>query len=134
MMKYVYPACFYPQEDGTIIVELPNMDCSVHAGCTIVEAIEAAADTAAGWIIKELESGNKLPKPSRIDGLTLKDPGGVMSLVYIDMDKLQTNHDSKPVEKKVTLPTWLNTAAEKNGIDLSDTLQEALQAKLKLTK
>lgn len=133
-MKYVYPACFYPQEDGTIIVEIPNMDCSVHAGCTIVEAIEAAADCAAGWIVKELESGNKLPKPSRIDGLTLKDPSGVMSLVYIDMDRLQANHDAKPVEKAVFLPSFLSVAAEKNNIDLSATLEEALQVKLKNTK
>ena len=40
-------------------------------------------------------------------------------------------HFDKSVRKTLTIPAWLNTAAQEEGINFSKTLQEALMSKLK---
>ena len=42
--------------------------------------------------------------------------------------------DSKAVKKTLTIPTWLNTLAEKNDINFSAILQRALKDELKLAE
>jgi hypothetical protein len=40
--------------------------------------------------------------------------------------------DKKAIKKTLTLPNWLNTLAERDGVNFSAVLQEALIAKLNL--
>jgi hypothetical protein len=58
------------------------------------------------------------------------EPNGIVSLVYIDLDSLKMNHDETPVKKTLTIPSWLNKAAEQKNIDFSSTLKDALLEKL----
>jgi hypothetical protein len=41
-------------------------------------------------------------------------------------------YDSKAVKKTLTIPAWLNTMSEREGINFSAVLQNALKAELKL--
>ncbi len=130
-MKYVYPACFYPQDDGVVVVELPDLGCTTQ-GDGLPNAMYMAVDCAAGWIIEELEHGGKLPAPSAVKDVTLDDEigDGFVSLVYVDTDEMKANYDAKPVKKTLTIPSWLNRAAEKQNINFSATLKDALLEKL----
>lgn len=128
-MKYVYPACFYPQDDGTVVVEFPDLGCTTQ-GSNLTDAMSMAADCAAGWIVEELEHGGTLPAPASVKDVVPDDDSGFVSLVYVDMDNLKSNHDKSPVKKTLTIPSWLNQAAEKQNINFSATLRDALLDKL----
>lgn len=128
-MKYVYPACFYPQEDGVVVVEIPDLGCTTQ-GDDLPDAMYMATDCIASWIIEELEQGGTVPKASQVRDITPDEAGGFVSLVYVDLDEMKAKYDSKPVKKTLTIPSWLNQAAEKHNINFSATLKDALLEKL----
>jgi len=51
-------------------------------------------------------------------------------MICIDLDNLKANHDESPVKKTLTIPSWLNKAAEKKNINFSSTLKDALIEKI----
>ena len=52
------------------------------------------------------------------------------NLVAVDVADYAKRHFEKSVKKTLTIPQWMNEAAEKQGINFSQVLQEALAAKL----
>ena len=56
------------------------------------------------------------------------------SLVDIDFDIYRRKVDTKTVRRNVTLPNWLNQEAEEAHINVSKVLQEALMAKLGVSR
>jgi predicted RNase H-like HicB family nuclease len=127
-MKYVYPACFYKEEDNRYSVIMPDFPIATF-GDDLPDAMYMASDAAAGRIQMLLEDGEKLPKPSDVQDIVLEQPNGFASLVYIDMDDMIGD---EPVEKTLTIPSWLNQAAERENINFSATFQDALIEKLAL--
>ena len=57
---------------------------------------------------------------------------GIITMVDIDFSVYKKKHDNRMVKKNCTIPYYLNYAAEKEGINFSRSLQEALQEKLGL--
>lgn len=53
-----------------------------------------------------------------------------ISFVSIDMDEYRKKFNNKAMKKTLTIPVWLNFLAEKNNINFSQVLQEALKEKL----
>ena len=128
-MKYVYPACFYKEEDGRYSVEMPDFPLATF-GDNLEEAIYMAADAAAGWILCALRDGDSIPKASDIRDVNSEDESGFVSLVRIDLETMKPNYDETPVKKTLTIPSWLNQAAERKNINFSATLKDALIEKL----
>jgi predicted RNase H-like HicB family nuclease len=128
-MKYVYPACFYPEDDGRFSVEFADFELATF-GDDLADAMYMAADAAAGRILAMLKDGEKLPAPSSFAHITPNDPNGFVSLVYIDLDSLKLNHEETPVKKTLTIPSWLNRAAEQKNVNFSTTLKDALIKRL----
>lgn len=126
-MKLVYPAVFYPFSDksGGYTVEVPDLPGCVTEGRNLPEAFEMAIDAASGWVLDELEEGNKIPEASNYDEVK-KTEGGQVNLILLDIDKYAEQYGEKAIRKNVTIPAWLNTFAEKNSISYSKVLQDAL--------
>ena len=120
-MKLVYPALFTPFEDGSggYTVEFPDLP-----GC-VTEGEDMAEDAASGWVLTELEDGNPVPHASLIQDVEAE-AGQFVSLVALDMDAYAAKYGSNAVKKTLTIPAWLNTFVEQNGISCSKVLQEAL--------
>lgn len=127
-MKLTYPACFYLENNGSYSVEIPDLNCATQ-GNDLTHAIEMAADAAAGWILDSLSHGEKVPSPSDVRSVK-PDDGGFVSAVLVDLDKLEKNYSEKPIKKTLTIPSWVNAAGEKNNINFSATLTEAIVQKL----
>ena len=125
-MKLVYPAIFTPYEDGTgYVVEFLDLPGCVTGGDDIAEAVFMAEDAASGWVLTELEEGKTAPKASALcDVKTTKDQ--FTSVIALDMDAYAAKYGSNSVKKTLTIPAWLNTFVEQNGISCSKVLQEAL--------
>lgn len=132
-MRLTYPACFYPcdETEGAYTVVVPDLPGCVSQGCDLADAVFMAEDAACGWVLDELEEGRPAPKASRADDIRADEfPGGFVNLIALDMDAYVEQYGAKAVRKNLTIPAWLNTAAEKRGINFSQVLQDALESRL----
>lgn len=126
-MKLVYPAIFIPCEDMPgYTVDIPDLPGCVTQGSSLAEAIEMGVDAASGWILGELEEGNKIPLPSDLKDVHPEDAGSFVTLLLLDMDVYSEQHGSKTVRKNITIPAWLNAYGEMNNINFSKVLQDSL--------
>lgn len=126
-MMLIYPGVLYPFSDGSggYVVEFPDLPGCVTEGKTLEEAITMGTDAASGWVLDELEEGNKIPEASNYCDVKPRD-GGMINLFSLDMDLYAEKYGEKSVRKNLTIPAWLNTFAEKNKINFSQVLQETL--------
>ncbi|MCD7736959.1 MAG: type II toxin-antitoxin system HicB family antitoxin [Lachnospiraceae bacterium] len=126
-MTLVYPGILYPFSDGSggYVVEFPDLPGCVTEGKHLEEALMMGNDAASGWILDEMEEGNKLPEPTDYRDVQFRE-GGIVNLFALDMDSYAEKYGEKSVRKNLTIPAWLNTYAEKNNINFSQVLQEAL--------
>ena len=132
-MKLVYPACFYPDEDGSFTVIVPDLKGCVTEGNNFAEALEMVIDAASGWVLTSLEEGEEIPKASNQNDIKADEyENGFVNLIVLDMDSYAEKYGNKAVRKNCTIPAWLNTKAELANINFSAVLQEALQEKLLL--
>ena len=102
-----------------------------------------AVDCLAGYLYLLKQDGEKAPEASEVKNVSLKKLGrdlnvefdydaSFVNLVSVDVEMYAKEHFEKSVRKTLTIPEWLNQAALKNNINFSQTLQEALIAKLKV--
>ena len=125
-MKLVYTAIFDPNDDGSYTVTVPDLPGCVTEGSNLAEAIDMAVDAASGWILGELEEGNSIPSATPFFDVQLDDPNCFKSVLSLDMNAYAEKYSTKTVRKNITIPAWLNTYGEKNNINFSKVLQEAL--------
>jgi len=128
-MKFVYPACFYKESDGRYSVVIPDFDIATF-GSGLADAMYMASDAIAGRVHLAIKEGERVPSPRDIKDVAPDDDTGFVSMVYVDLDASAPAHDEKPVKKTLTIPSWLNQAAERQNINFSSTLKEALLEKL----
>lgn len=69
-----------------------------------------------------------MPKP--FSRKVSKEDGDIETLVDVDFSEYRRKHDNRMVKKNCTIPYYLNVEAEKQGINFSRLLQDALMAKL----
>ena len=125
-MKLIYPACFYKDEKSdAYAVVVPDLPGCATGGNTLADAISMGIDAASGWVLTELESGRPIPPASDVNTVHPEE-GSFVSLLALDMDAYAAKYGTKAVRKNLTIPAWLNTFAEDNGINFSEVLQEAL--------
>ncbi len=130
-MKLVYPAIFSPLEENEgYCVTFPDLPGAVTQGDSLEKAIEMAVDCASGWILDELEDGNPIPKATKLKEVKCDSAEDFANLVVLDMDSYAEKYGNKAVRKNCTLPAWLNTVAERNNVNFSAILQDALIQKL----
>lgn len=130
-MKLVYPAIFTPciERKGYTVV-VPDLPGCVTEGQDLLDAIEMGVDAASGWILGELEEGNNIPTPTlRKEDIKLEEADSFISMFVLDIDAYAEKYGEKTVRKNISIPAWLNTYGEKNNINFSRVLQEALLKK-----
>ena len=130
-MKLVYPAIFTPciERKGYTVV-VPDLPGCVTEGQDLLDAIEMGVDAASGWILGELEEGNNIPTPTlRKEDIKLEEADSFISMLVLDIDAYAEKYGEKTVRKNISIPAWLNTYGEKNNINFSRVLQEALLKK-----
>lgn len=126
MEKLLYPACFYPVEEGGYTVIVPDLQGCVTEGNDLQEAIDMAIDAASGWILDEWENGKTVPPPSDIKDVQPDSKDGFVNLIVLDMEAYAEKYGEKAVRKNVTIPAWLNTFAERKHINFSKLLRDSL--------
>lgn len=121
----VFPAIF------TFDGKYYNVDFIDLKGCsTFGDSIQNAyemAQEAMGLFLDEL---THFPFPTiNFKKIDLED-NQFISFVSIDMDEFRKKYNNKAVKKTLSIPAWLNNLSEKNNLNFSQILQEALKEKL----
>ena len=139
-MLSMYPACFYKEDDGYSVI-FPDLNYLATQGDTLEDAMEMAVECLAAHLHSCKADNEAFPAPS---SLTDIDPVAVskevspgepigeafVNMVSVDVEVYAKAHFEKSVRKTLTIPAWLNTAALEQGINFSQTLQEALISKV----
>jgi len=128
-MKKVYPIVLIPAELG-YVVYVPDLQINTE-GDDIVDAINMARDAIGLWGITEEDCGRKIPEPVTISLESIgHEDNEIVTLVDIDFTAYRRANEKRTIRKNVSLPSWLNEAAEKEGVNFSQVLQEALRERL----
>lgn len=127
-MKYVYPAVFTKDGDG-YTVNFPDIDGCFTEGNSLNEALEMAQDVLNLMLMTMEDEGIPISPASDIHAIS---PGEdqIVSLVGADTTEYRKLYGTQAVKKTLSIPAWLNTMAEKNGVNFSFILQKALKTEL----
>lgn len=140
-MLSIYPACFFKEDNGYSVI-FPDLNYLATQGDTLEDAVTMAVDCLAGYLYTAKMDNEKFPKSSKLSDINIDrlsdelDITGTYTdaftnMVSVDVKAYAKEHFDKSVRKTLTIPAWLNTAAQEEGINFSKTLQEALMSKLK---
>lgn len=123
-MTVLYPVILTKLDDG-YLVDIPDFNVTTE-GKDLANAIYMARDALSIIAIDTQDDGKPLPKPTDVKDVHVDD-GQIVSLVDADLDVYRSRLNNRAVRKNVSIPEWMATLAEKNGISLSQTLQDALK-------
>ena len=123
-MKYAFPAIF-EEDDGSIAVDFPDLKNCFTQGENMVDALEMASDVLSAKLVFMEDNGEAIPNPTPVAQLNLEE-GQYSTLIMADTLAYRKANSTKAVKKTLTIPSWLNEAAEKKSVNFSQVLQEAL--------
>lgn len=138
-MKSAYPV-FTAEHNNDYLVFVPDFEIYTE-GKSMTDAIEMARDAIGLKGIDYQDDGKELPEASnyneamaiaKADTEIFDYSQGIITMVDIDFSEYRKRHNNRMVKKNCTIPYYLNVEAEKEGINFSKLLQEALQKKLGL--
>lgn len=129
MANYVYPAIFTLEESGKYSVRFPDVKSCFTQGNDLADALEMAEDALCLVLYDKEEKGDEIPVPSDIKKIEA-DAEDIVSLVHCDTLEYRKMYNNSAVKKTLTIPAWLNTIAEKENVNFSQVLQDALRSKL----
>ena len=129
-MKYLYTATFTPMEDGTgYYCRVPDLPSCITTGRDLNDAIEMITDAASGWLLVAEDDGQD-PIPATPQADVPHGPNDVLSMIAVDTGLYRARLNGHAVRKSVSLPLWMAELVERNGINCSQVLQEALRTRL----
>ena len=121
--KGAYPIVITREDDG-YIVDIPDFAMGTQ-GDSVAEAMEMARD-AIGIIGIDMEYRNKsIPEPGSAK-VNAKE-GDIVTLVDVDFTEYRKRNENRAVRKNVTIPYRVCAAADKEDINYSKVLTEALE-------
>lgn len=124
-------------EKDTYLVEVPDLEILTE-GYGLEDGIFMARDAIGLTCITRQDDGREIPEATPVNKIdiskaTFADVGEpIVTLVDIDIDEYRRKVDNKSVRRNITIPNWLNRAAEEAHINVSRVTQEALKEKLNL--
>lgn len=128
MAKYVYPAVFTPEENGYSI-NFPDFESCYTSAQTLEDGMVMANDVLCLTLYGMEEEGKEIPKASGAKEVQTEGDSFV-TLIACDTVEYRKLYDNRAVKKTLSIPAWLNTLAEREGVNFSMVLQNALKSQL----
>ena len=132
-MVYVYPATIQLEDDGRYSIWFDDLPGCATSGETLPDAIMMARDAMGGWLDCAIANGDNIPEPSKAGSIAIE-AGQETALIDMDLDAYRRENDQRIVKRTLTIPFWLNTRAERAGVNFSQILQDALCSALNITR
>ena len=125
-MLKTYPAIFHKEETG-YWVEFPEFGGGTE-GKNIEEAMKNAREMLENVLASYIDEGMELPISSDILKIEVSD--GFVSMIQVDPAPFVRSN--KAIRKNVTVPEWLVRLADREKINYSEVLAQALEKKLQV--
>ncbi|UYO63726.1 type II toxin-antitoxin system HicB family antitoxin [Acetobacterium wieringae] len=126
-MRSAYTIVISKTDDG-YFVTIPDFEINTQ-GEDVADAMVMARDAIELMGITFEDDGKPLPKPGTVKAEKEFDDD-IITLVDVDFTAYRKKLDDRAVRKNCTIPYWLNVEAEKNNVNFSRVLQDALMEKL----
>ena len=122
--SYTYISAFTKEADGGYSVRFPQLDGCYTQGDTFEETREAAIEAMSLHLYGMEKDGEEIPEAS----LDVKVEADEMAVpVTAWMTPFRDEMENRAVKKTLTIPAWLNDAAERMHVNYSQILQSALK-------
>lgn len=129
--RYIYPAVFtYYGPGKQIAVDFPDLETAT-SGEDESDAFLSARELLGLTMYSLEKDGEEIPAPSPLSEVHLEE-NETVGLVDVYMPSIRLAHETKSVNRMVTLPAWLNAAALERNVNFSQVLQDALKNMLHL--
>lgn len=128
--RYFYPAVFSYEDGQEISVVFPDLDVAT-SGVDEDDALLSARELLGCVLFGLEEDGEQIPHPTALHDMALQKNERAV-LVDVFMPSVRTANINKSVNRTVTLPAWLNSAAMERNINFSQVLQDALREQIDL--
>lgn len=126
MEKVYYPVIF-TREDMGFSTEVIDLSGCYSEGDSFEEAYESTQDAIGLY----LDGMSELPKPTEPYEVSKElSENEFMCVVEFSLMEYKKKHSSKSVKKTLSIPEWLNDEAERQHVNFSGILQDALKNKL----
>lgn len=127
---YIYPAIFECEERGISII-FPDLPGCLPCAETIETAVKNAKEAMMLHLYGMEEDNDYIPEPTPFNEIKLIN-GQSLVLVEAFMPPFREKMHTRFVKKTLSIPSWLNAAAEEQHINFSAVLQNALKQSLNL--
>ena len=115
--------------DGRIGITFPDLPGCVSQAHSDGEAVSMATEALELHIYGMEQSETPVPNPSRLSEIPTE-PDQRTILVTAIMPLVREDMETKAVKKTLTIPAWLNRAAEAAHVNFSALLQRSLREHL----
>lgn len=130
---YIFPAVITTLGENDYNVKFPDFDEIVTYGETLEDAYNMAEDALKLCLFDLYQDKEDIPEAQKINKIKLEQDQ-VAILVKVELKKVIREYDNKAVKKTLTIPSWLNTEAEKAHLNFSHVLQEGLKKQLNISE
>jgi predicted RNase H-like HicB family nuclease len=130
-MSSVYPVVFSPETEGDFCVYAPDLPGCVTSAETYAEGIEKIRDGICGMLYIMERDKMPIPEPSAPNAVELE-TGDVVALVDVNITEYKRRIGSRAVRRTISIPEWMDEAAMRNNISLSQVTQDALSVRLSI--
>ncbi len=120
-MKKSYPAIFTKEDDGFSVV-FPDF-AGATQGDDLEEAMSNAKEFLDSILAYSIDENLEIPEPTDIKQLQAEADETIISLIQGDPSPFI---QKKTVRKNVTIPEWLAAKGEKDKVNFSQILTDAL--------
>ena len=121
--KYTFPAIFTREETG-YSVRFPQLDGCYTQGDTFEEAQHMASEAMSLHLYGMEQDGEEIPAPDMSVGTEANE---MIVPITAWMTPFRDEMENRAIKKTLTIPAWLNDAAEKRHVNYSQILQSALK-------
>lgn len=123
-ISYTFAAIFTKEDDGRYSVHFPQLDGCLTEGKDFEEACRMASEAMSLHLFGMEQDGDPIPK-AVFDFITK--PSEMLVPITAWMTPFREEMENRSIKKTLTVPAWLNEAAERRGINYSQVLQNALK-------
>ena len=121
---YTYAAVFTLESDGRYSVRFPQLDGCYTQGESFEEARRNAVEAMSLHLYGMEQDGEAIPEA---DLAVETEAGELIVPVTAWMTPFRDQMENRAVKKTLTIPAWLNDAAERMHVNYSQILQSALK-------
>ena len=116
-------------------VRFPDLPGCLTCADTAEQAYAAAREALEGFLYVMEQDDDIIPAPAPLDDIIAQaDSTEAAFAVTVYMPTVREAMESKAVKKTLTVPKWLNDAAESQNLNFSQVLQEGLKRNLGISQ